>query len=223
MADFRKYQDIIDDMRMTEETEDAIIPADCPCTNTYDDVQQALRICPACGNCMIIVTYQNDYKDHRGVKRSYQPYKRLNHFVKNLNSIRKKRNVAIPQTILHFVKRKCKTITSNNIRNVLKASKLTKYIPHIHQIYETLTNKQVPYLYITEFLELIRLFKQIDGVYNGVQKNRIQFFNYNFLIRKLLDKIGRKDCVDFFKPLKNQTRYEYQTKLYHTVMNMVSP
>jgi len=39
MADFRQYQNIIDDMKMTEETEDAIIPPDCPCTITYDDVQ----------------------------------------------------------------------------------------------------------------------------------------------------------------------------------------
>lgn len=216
--DFKRYQDIIDDMRMIE----ANIPQDCLCTDTFDDVHQAVRVCKACGHCVAIICYQNDFKD-RGVRRNYQPYKRLNHFVKNLNSIRKKNYIAIPQTILHFVKRKCKTIAPNNIRNVLKSSRLTKYIPYINIIYETLSNKRVPYLSINEFNDIVRMFKLIDGVYNSVQKNRIQFFNYNFLIRKLLDRIGRKDCVDFFKPLKNQARHEYQTKLYHKVIDQVSP
>ena len=142
----------------------------------------------------------------------------LKKYVKNLNSIRKKANTTIPQTILHFVKRKCKVITSTNIRNILKSSKLTKYIPYINLIYETLTNKKVPHLNITDFNEVVRLFKQIDGKYNGIQKNRTQFFNYNFLIRKLLNRIGRDDCVEFYKPLKNQTRYEYQCRLYERML-----
>ena len=139
--DFKQYQNIIDDMKMTE----AIIPQDCPCTDTFDIVEQAVRVCRTCGHCISILCYQNDYKN-RGVRRSYQPYKRLNHFVKNLSSIRKKQYMVIPQTILHFVKRKCKTITPNNIRNVLKSSKLTKYIPYINIIYETVTKKQIPRL-----------------------------------------------------------------------------
>ena len=113
--DFRQYQDIIDDMRITE----ANIQTDCGCMNTFDDVHQAIRVCLTCGQFIHIVVYQADFKDRSGVKRSYQPYKRLNHFVKNLNSIRKKAKIDVPQTILHFVRRKCKTITSTNIRNVL--------------------------------------------------------------------------------------------------------
>ena len=92
MAEFRQYKDLIDGMKMTE----ANIPNDCPCTDTFDDVQQAVRVCHSCGHCIQIVCYQNDYKD-RGVRRNYQPYKRLNHFIKNLNSLRKKPHMVIPQ------------------------------------------------------------------------------------------------------------------------------
>lgn len=211
--EFRQYQNLIDDMRMPE----ANIPTDCPCTDTFDDVQQSVRVCHACGHCVAIVCYQNDFRD-RGHRRNYQPYKRLNHFLKTLSFIRKKPRMVIPSTILHFVKRKCKTITSNNIRNVLKASKLTKYIPYVILIYETLTNKQAPYLSINEFNSVVAMFRKIDRLYDSIQKNRIQFFNYSFLIKKLLERIGRKDCADFFKPLKNQARHDYQTKLYQQVI-----
>ncbi len=204
-------------------TVEAIIPQECPCIDVFDDVAQAVRVCRSCGSFVGITVYVNDYKGSRGVRRNYQPYKRLNHFIKSLNSIRKKHRMVIPQTILHFVRRKCKIISSNNIRNILKASRLTKYIPYVNLMYETLSGRPVPHLFIADFNEVVRLFKEIDGRYNNIQKNRIQFFNYSFLIRKLLQKIGRDDCAEFYKPLKNHARYEYQCKLYDRVVNQVLP
>lgn len=212
MSDFTMYSDLIDDMYSPTEIKPT---PECPCTERYNDMTLGLSTCIECGTCFSLNIYISDYKDY--VKKPYQPYKRMSHFLKNVYSIRVKKHVMIPNTIIRFIKRKCKTLTPNNIRNLLKVSRLQKYIPYVNQIYVSISKTTLPHLMEQEINKMIYWFRQIDNSYNDHGKSRVNFFNYNFLIIKLLEKLNRHDCIAFYKPLKNRNRYEYQDKLYNEI------
>ena len=216
---FKAYANIIDDMKTVpvDDTDDS----HCHHINRYIDISKAIDICVDCGDCESKTIYITEYKTYRWVKTTYQPYKRLSHFIKNLTSIRRKKNIILPNTIIHFIKRRLKIISPTNIRNLLKTSKLKRYIVGVNQIYETITKKDIPIISINQMNEIIRLFKLIDNIYNDIPKTRVQFFNYHFIIRKLLKHIGRFDCIPFYKALKNINRFNYQNTLYKKITTML--
>ena len=139
--------------------------------------------CIECGICISLNIYVSDYR--LNVKKPYQPYKRILHFLKNVYSIREKKQIIIPNTIIRFIKRKCKILTPNNIRSLLKVSKLQKYIPRVNQIYTSISKTTLPHLMEHEINKMIHWFRQIDNNYNDHGKSTVNFFNYNFFIIKL--------------------------------------
>ena len=215
MSDFETYSDLIDDMYSYTERKQT---SDCPCINQYIDTSLGISACVDCGICTDLNIYVTEYK-YGSTPANYQPYKRISHFLKILYSIRVQRPGVIPNTIIRFIKRKCKILEPNNIRNLLKLSKLQKYIPYVNQIYTKLSKTTLPHLMEHEINQMIYWFRQIDNRYDDHGKSRVNFFNYNFIIIKLLEKLERYDCIPYYKPLKNRNRYDYQHQLYLEITN----
>ena len=111
MSDFTMYSDLIDSMFSHTEQKET---SDCLCLDRYEEPSLNMSICPDCGACIGLSIFTYDYYQNY-VKKPYQPYKRMSHFLKNVYSIRIKKQVIIPKTIIRFIKRKCKIITPNNI------------------------------------------------------------------------------------------------------------
>ena len=58
------------------------------------------------------------------------------------------------------------------------------------------------------------MFSEVEYIFNQIKpQDRKAFLNYNFVICKLLQKIGREDCCEYFKQIKSSKR-----KLFHLDM-----
>ena len=58
------------------------------------------------------------------------------------------------------------------------------------------------------------MFSEVEYIFNQIKPStRKAFLNYNFVICKLLQRIGRDDCIEYFKQIKSSKR-----KLFHIEM-----
>ena len=122
----------------------------------------------------------------------------------------------IPRAIYNLILRKYKKeqITPNLIRTELKKNKLPQYYAAVHIIYRRCTGKSMANLTGQEISKITYLFSEVEHIFNQIKPStRKAFLNYNFVICKLLQRIGRDDCVEYFKQIKSNKR-----KLFHVEM-----
>ena len=66
----------------------------------------------------------------------------------------------------------------------------------------------------SEISKISYLFSEVEHIFNQIKPtSRKAFLNFNFVICKLLQLIGRDDCVEYFKQIKSSKR-----KLFHIEM-----
>ena len=183
------------------------------------DYQQGFKFCEICGTTDLLLDYipEHSYESGPYTYKSYHPYKRSNHLSERLNeftnnNFRKK----IPRAIYNLVLRKYKKeeITPNLIRLELKKNKLPQYYGAVNLIYKKCTKKTMAVLSCKEISQINYLFSEVEYIFNQIKpQDRKAFLNYNFVICKLLQKIGREDCCEYFKQIKSSKR-----KLFHLDM-----
>lgn len=96
-------------------------------------------------------------------------------------------------------------INPQNVRKILKKMNKTDLYEFVDFIVTELTTK--PILHINKDLEttLINMFIQIDSVYlKHVPPDRKSFFNYNYVVYKLLQILGHGEYLDMFPLYKSQ-------------------
>ena len=188
----------------------------CLCGSLIKDYQQGFKYCELCGTTDLLLEYipEHSYETGPYTYKSYHPYKRSNHLSERLNeftnnNFRKK----IPRAIYNLVLRKYKKeeITPNLIRLELKKNKLPQYYGAVNLIYKKCTKKSMAVLSCKEISQINYLFSEVEYIFNQIKpQDRKAFLNYNFVICKLLQRIGREDCCEYFKQIKSSKR-----KLFH--------
>jgi hypothetical protein len=193
----------------------------CLCGGAYmKDTRQGFKYCIECGTTDLLLEYIPEYNYETGPycrKNSYHPYKRSNHLSERLAEFTHQNfKKPIPRAIYNLILRKYKKeqITPNLIRIELKKNKLPHYYAAVHIIYRRCTGKSMASLTGQEISKITYLFSEVEHIFNQIKpSNRKAFLNYNFVICKLLERIGRVDCVEYFKQIKSSKR-----KLFHIEM-----
>ena len=193
----------------------------CLCGGAYlKDTEKGFKYCSECGLTDRLLEYVPEYSYENGpycYRRSYHPYKRSNHLSERLSEFTNQSfKKPIPRAIFKLVSRKYKKeqITPNLIRNILKQNKLPQYYPAVHVIYRRCTGKSMAVLSGREISQITYWFSEVEHIFNDIKpSHRKAFLNYNFVICKLLQKIGRDDCCEYFKQIKSSKR-----KLFHVEM-----
>ena len=197
----------------------------CLCGGAFiKDYRQGFKYCSSCGTTdMLLDNYipEHAFDDTYRYRNSYHPYKRSNHLSERLaeftNQSFKKH---IPRAIYKLVSRKYKKeqITPNLIRTVLKQNKVPQYYPAVHVIYRRCTGKTMARLSGSEIGKINYLFSEVESIFNLIKPaTRKAFLNYNFVICKLLQRIGREDCCEYFKQIKSSKRKLFHVELWKQI------
>jgi hypothetical protein len=181
----------------------------CLCGGAYlKDTEKGYKYCSECGLTDMLLEYVPEHSYENGpycYRRSYHLYKRSNLLSERLSEFTNQSyKKPIPRAIFKLVSRKYKKdqITPNLIRNILKQNKLPQYYPAVHVIYRRCTGKSMAVLSGREISQITYWFSEVEHIFNDIKpSHRKAFLNYNFVICKLLQKIGRDDCCEYFKQL----------------------
>jgi hypothetical protein len=193
----------------------------CLCGGTYiKDYQQGFKFCNKCGLTDMLLEYvpEHSYENGPYTRNNYHPYKRSNHLNERLSEFTNQNfKKPIPRAIYNLILRKYQKkeqITPNLIRNVLKQNKLPQYYKAVNIIYRRCTGKTMSHITGSEISKISYLFSEVEYIFNQIKPStRKAFLNYNFVICKLLQRIGRDDCIEYFKQIKSSKR-----KLFHVEM-----
>ena len=173
------------------------------------------KVCPRCGLCA-----DADYVQTFGEKwfcNKRSVYKQINHFKHVLSFIQNRETKTVPTHILESLEEHMEHLEVNleNIRKVLKDMGCAKYYKQSVQIYCHLNCITVfECLTPSEEDRIIQLFKKVQKSFNALRDTkRKNFINYNYLVAKLLVKIGREDLAQLCKPLK-KTALKGHNKLW---------
>lgn len=193
------------------------------CVNNNDGI----IVCDKCGNVerILIESEIPSYKDS-GADKPIYPYKRLNHFMECINQFQAKENINIPDEvydkIIKCFKRKrisdFKSLSLNDVRDVLKSLKMNKYYEHVSFIYSKISGNPPPRLTYTEENKLKTLFKKVDKSFiKYCPKDRSNFFNYNYLLHKLFRIMNMEQYLIYFPLLKSKEKLMKQEEIWKLV------
>ena len=100
--------------------------------------------------------------------------------------------------------------TLTNIMEILKNNKLTKYYNNIQQIYCGVTRVASPTLTRKEEEKIIEMFQDLERSYR--KYIRYIFFNYSYVLNKILRILKKEEHAKYFKLLKCRWKLrEYDT------------
>ena len=197
----------------------------CKNNNFIVDYRQSYEICNKCGKSEYLlelpVNNQNTYIE--GVeKQNHFEYKRKNHLIECLNQLQAKENTKIPKKILDdlvFELKKYniyepKLLTPKLIKQYLKKLNYSKYYEHVPVIINEICGKSAPKL-TQELEEQIKsMFDQIQSSFDKhseiINSKRKNFLNYNYIIYKFCELLGKREYLYLFPLLKSREKlYEH--------------
>ena len=112
-------------------------------------------------------------------------------------------------------------ITVRFITRSLKRNKLSKYYDNIMLIYCKLKNVNPPTIKYSEYEVMIKMFKQVDAVYEDKfkPKNRINSLRYSLVMFKLFIIIGKLGHARSLKLLKDYKILKEQFNIIDKIFN----
>jgi hypothetical protein len=180
-----------------------IIELDTPsCQHDYK-IDDGLWVCCQCHRIERgMVDPFIEYKD-RGTASS--PYDKLTHFREKLDEI-SGLSLLIPEEVMKI----CLGTNPEDIKLELQRHKLKKYYSYTYVILRQ-KGIRIPTLLQHEKDRIIRMFKEIEIVYERIKK-KSNMISYHFLLSKLFPMIGRADMVPFLFKLHSKRKIkEYET------------
>jgi hypothetical protein len=183
---------------------------DCCCICDETESHSVIQtLCPDCGKPVegvcedcgcsydtseLIVTDLYNYH-----ARPQRQYNRLDHFKEVLGQFQGREGKQIPAEILERIKAELpepKDATAVDVKKVIRKLKLTKYMENFYYILFAVPGQEPPYIRREVEDKMIRMFKQIDRIYGGIDKdNRKSFLNYYYIIFKLLQLMKQSELL----------------------------
>jgi hypothetical protein len=187
-----------------------------------------------CNHCFIMKPYLIQTNSTNNIKYNeiYEElsfhviYIRISHFKEILHQYQGIENFKLSDEILQKIKNQIikerlheNELTYSKIKNILKNLSYQKLYEHIHLIKRHLGLKVVFFGYDMEE-KLIYLFKLTEWAFSKIQKDRCNFFNYYFILDKLLKLIHRTDLIHDIPTLKDKHKMNMQEDLWKEICEM---
>ena len=172
--------------------------------------QESRYVCTNCGETEYILSNLANYSD-KSHFRKYFPYTRITYLKETLARLQGKEATPVPNTIIELIKNelfrskvKADNCTTKHILSIMKKNKLHKYYPHIQQIYCTITGCQPISISQQTEQKVIKMFKEIEQVYDKLYSNNNKFLNYSYVLNKLFHMIHMPHIANCFPLLKSK-------------------
>jgi hypothetical protein len=170
-----------------------------------------------CSHCFVIEYGITDpfveYKD-RPIPPS-SPYEKLTHFKETIEILAGSNSLCIPEEVMEI----CTGTHQEDIKLSLQKNKLKKYYSCVYLIMRQKGIK-IPALLQHDKEKLIRLFKQIETVYNRI-KRKTNMINYHFLLSRMLPMIGRSDLVPFLFVLHSARKKKEYSIMWDKILTLL--
>jgi hypothetical protein len=193
----------------------------CPmCNRPFEN------ICYECGAYFDVPVFEvNDLYNYN--KKPHIIYQKLTHFKEVLNNFQGRECKMIPQhvydTIVYEMRGNIDLLNHFVLKSILKKHKFTKYVENLNSILFTISGKLPPYIPKVIEMKLINYFKQIVNVFDLYKPaTRINFFNYYYVLYKLLELMDRKDLLYHVPKLKSKHRILEHDKIWKCICNALS-
>lgn len=152
-------------------------------------------------------------------------YKRVNHFNEHILNMQGEQHTTIPDEIYETIRQEMKKerigvtqLSEQKIRTYLKKNGLNKYYEHAYLIIDWLNGRSPPK--IDEILkeELFNMFREVQEPYDRYRpKERTNFFNYRWLLRKFFELLERDEFLPYCPPLKSDEKNEKQDQIWKKI------
>ena len=225
----QKYMSNIDDTQLVQREEVKIDKCRlCKSVMMYKLVNSEL-VCQNCGYTedIIINTEKSSYKDPPR-EASYFAYKRINHFNEWLAQFQAKETTEIPEEVYMNISLEIKkninldisSISSKQVRDILKKLQYNKYYEHIPHIINVLNGKKAPSLSRKEEEQLRNLFKEIQIPFsNNCPEDRKNFLSYSYVLHKFCELLEYDYLLPHFPLLKSREKLLQQDKIWKCICN----
>tara|TARA_Y100000768_G_scaffold234964_1_gene177651 strand:+ start:1322 stop:2278 length:957 start_codon:yes stop_codon:yes gene_type:complete len=198
----------------------------CNATMVYTLYDSEL-ICNKCGYTVdiIINSDKTSYKDPPR-EASYFAYKRINHFNEWLAQFQAKETTEISDEIYNNIYKEIKkninlnikTISSKQLREILKKLEYNKYYEHIPHIINVLNGRKAPSLSIKEEEHLRALFKEIQIPFsNNCPEDRKNFLSYSYVLHKFCELLEYDYLLPHFPLLKSREKLLQQDIIWKLI------
>ena len=210
--------------------ENAVICPECNTERiaTYNN-EQLICTNPKCSIVEELIIEPNAaYGNTTFIGRGKYPYRRVAHFTEKLKQFLCMDGVDIPEHVYDTIKSDMakhgytnNDITVRFITRSLKRNKLSKYYDNIMLIYCKLKNVSPPTIKYSEYERMIKMFKQVDAVYEDKfkPKNRINSLRYSLVMFKLFIIIGKLGHARSLKLLKDYKILKEQFNIIDKIFN----
>jgi len=174
--------------------------------------QESRYVCTNCGETEYILSNFANYSDKPHF-RKYSPFTRITYLKETLARLQGKEAKPVPNTIIELIKNelfrskvKADNCTTKHILYIMKKKKLHKYYPHIQQIYCTITECQPISISQQTEQKVIKMFREIEQVYDKLYPNINKFISYSYVLNKLFHMIHMPHIANCFPLLKNKKK-----------------
>jgi hypothetical protein len=140
--------------------------------------------------------------------------KREDHYKEWLKYEIERNYLDIPEEVMSLFPEDSSIITSKLIRSILLKNKMIEYIEKTPSIYYKIHNIKLPMNFPKD--ELLMMFPLISESFERNRGLRKSFFSYNYVTRKCLEIIDRKEFLDIF-PVCPQ----YLLKVYDPIWDKI--
>lgn len=194
---------------------------------------ESIIVCPDCGDSEYIIL-NNDKPNYKEISTDVNcfAYKKKNHFKEILNQIQGKESTTIPEEVYEKIlfelkKTRIKTedIKKQKIRDILRKIGYTKYYEHRSNIMYKI--KGIPPITLSREVEdrLLLMFDDLLKPYaKCCPKNRRNFLNYYYVIRKLCELLGLKEILntEHLPQLKSRKKLAEHDQIWKEMMKILN-
>lgn len=193
---------------------------------------ESMLVCPDCGDSEYIIL-NNDKPNYKEISTDVNcfAYKKKNHFKEILNQIQGKESTTIPEEVyqkimLELKKTRIKpaNVKKSKIREILKKIGHSKYYEHRSNIIYKM--KGIPPITLSREIEdrLLLMFDELLKPYaKCCPKNRSNFLNYYYAIRKMCEILGIKEILktEHLPILKSRKKLAEHDQIWKEMMKIL--
>ena len=229
---FQRYRATVEkDVQYHECNHEPWTCSSCGHEGVVIDSRESIVLCVSCGATRSYFGLTKDnltYKEQteQSCEKVTFAYKRVNHFIEQLNNLQAKENTEGPREVIEAVRAEYKKvratkrseITPEKVRAFLKKLKLNNYYDHMFSICNEI--KGVPSPRLSPHLEdqLKHMFAQVQRPFDKYRPSgRKNFLSYNYTLYKMCELLGEDDLLPYFKLLKSPTKLHAQDCMWKNI------
>ena len=182
------------------------------------DYPKSTLVCTNCGLCEYYPVYVTSYNHTMQPSRIKCFYKRFDNFKVILNQFFYGGKRLVPDDVMEVIRNEIHDetnilynftipITIPILECMLKRNELMIYKDSIYLIFFELSGKSFPHITTKEYNLILNMFNVISSIYDKYKpKGMKRFFNYSFVLKKLLIMLGKVEYAKCIPPLKTRSK-----------------